>query len=58
MYRGLIRRWNESANEPRYERELEEVPVSLIENVVTTKGLGSTTDAVSHGGCPIVPELF
>lgn len=58
MYGGLVRRWNEASAAPRYERAREEVPVSLIDKVVTTKGLGSASDAVHQGGCPIVPELF
>jgi hypothetical protein len=58
MYRGLVRRWNEHALEPRHLRMREEIPVALIDEVVTTAGLVSPGQAVSAGGCPIVPELF
>lgn len=58
MYGGLARRWNEHSGDPRYLRELEEIPVSLIDQVVTTTGLVAPARAVQAGGCPIVAELF
>ena len=58
MYGGLVRRWNDAAGEPRYRRPLEEVPVSLLDQVITANGAGTADQAQQRGGCPIVPELF
>lgn len=58
MYSGLTRRWNEQSREPRHLRMREEVPTSLLDQVITTAGLVTSDQAVQAGGCPIVPELF
>ena len=58
MYAGLNRRWNEQAGEPRSLRLREELPVALLDQVVTTSGLQTVDEAVRSGGCPIVPELY
>ena len=58
MYQGLTKRWNAATSEPRYLRHLEEVPTSLLDQVVTTAGAVSCAQAISNGGCPIVPELY
>ncbi len=58
MYDGLTRRWNERDRDPRHRRRREEVPTSLIDQVVTPAGLVTSEQAVHAGGCPIVPELF
>ena len=58
MYGGLVRRWNEQVGGPRYLRELEEVPLSLVDQVITTAGAVTSADAVQNSGCPVVPELF
>jgi hypothetical protein len=58
MYGGLARRWNVQAGDPRYLRELEEVPLSLVDQVITAAGAVAPAQAAQSGGCPIVPELF
>ena len=58
MYGGLTRRWNEQTTDPRYLRTLEEVPTTLVDQVITTAGLVTPEQAVQAGGCPIVAELF
>jgi hypothetical protein len=58
MYDGLTRRWHERSSEPLTERELEEIPTALVDQVITTAGPVSVDQAVHNGGCPIVPELF
>lgn len=58
MYGGLAARWDGRSGDPRYLRELEEIPVSLVDQVVTGAGLVTPAQAVHAGGCPIVAELF
>lgn len=58
MYGGLAKRWNQRSGDPRHLRELEEVPVKLVDQVVTTSGAVTPGQAVQAGGCPIVAELF
>lgn len=58
MYSGLVRRWHERSPEPGHLRPIEELPTSLLDQVVTTAGLVGVDQAVKAGGCPIVPELF
>lgn len=58
MYSGLARRWHERETEPLWLRDVEEVPVSLMNHVVTTGGVRPVSDAIAASGCPIVPELF
>jgi len=58
MYGGLIRRWHERSPEAPHLRPIEEVPSVLVDQVVTTAGVVGLDQALSAGGCPIVPELF
>jgi len=58
MYSGLTARWDKHTNEPRWMRMVEELPVGLIDQVVTTAGAVSPDQAVRAGGCPIVAELY
>lgn len=58
MYDGLIRRWHDSTNEPLTMRTVEEVPVALVNQVVSPGGLTDPDQAIRSGGCPIVAELY
>ena len=58
MYQGLIKRWDAQTTDPRHLRLVEEVPVALIDEVVTTAGAVSPDQAIRGSACPIVPELY
>jgi len=58
MYNGVTRRWNEHTSEPRYMRSAEEIPIGLLDQVLSTTGISSPDQAVRASGCPIVAELF
>lgn len=58
MYDGMARRWHESTNEDRWERDHEEVPVSLVSTFVTAAGPHEVGARPLPTTCPIVPELF
>lgn len=58
MYDGLTRRWHESTTDTRWERDHEEVPVSLVSTFVTAAGAHEVGARALPTSCPVVPELF
>lgn len=58
MFDGLTRRWHESTNDDRWERDHEEVPAGLVTAFVTSAGLHEVATRPLQSTCPIVPELF